>query len=108
MDYSQTLLVMEDDLDEEVIEDAEMVEEINTADEGNVGSGATPTAEQTAGNSDPGPSGSIPGPEWCVCGHCRPMPQEIENKCCRQRTCIALTAHFNKLCLEQDVMQLSI
>ncbi len=62
--------------DEEVIEDAEMADEIKTADEANLGSGATPTTKQSAGNSDPGPSGSIPGPEWCMCGHCRPMPRD--------------------------------
>ena len=22
-------------------------------------------------------------PPWCECSHCRPMPQEIENKCCK-------------------------
>lgn len=102
MDYIHTLLIMEDDLDEEVIEDAEMADEVNT------GSGATPSAEPTAANSDPGPSGSNAAPEWCVCGHCRPMPQEIENKCCRQRICISSTARFHKLCLDQDVLQLSI
>ena len=99
MDYIHTLLIMEDDLDAEGTEDAEMADEINEA---------TTTAEPPAGNVDPGPSGSVAAPDWCVCGWCKPMPQEIENKCCRQRTCISTTARFNKLCLDHDVLQLSI
>lgn len=94
MDYIHTLLIMEDDLDEEDIEDAEMADEINAADEANLGSGATPTAELPGGNSDPGPSGSIPAPEWYVCGHCRPMPQEMENKCCPQRDLHRINSTF--------------
>ncbi|CAB4017121.1 P2X purinoceptor 7-like [Paramuricea clavata] len=47
-------------------------------------------------------------PEWRVCGYCRPMPQEIENKCCRQKNCITLTSRFAKICLDQDVLELCI
>ena len=46
----------------------------------------TAVAEPSAGEVDPGPSGSAPLVEWCVCGRCRPMPQAIENKCCQERT----------------------
>ena len=27
-------------------------------------------------------------PDWCVCGRCRPMSEEIENKCCKLKKCI--------------------
>ena len=108
MDYIHTLLIMEDDLDAEGTEDAEMADEINEANETNLANGTPTTLESPAGNVDPGPSGSVAAPDWCICGRCRPMAREIENKCCRQRTCISTTARFNKLCLDHDVLQLSI
>ena len=39
-----------------------------------------------SGSSDHGRSPSGPTPEWCVWGLCRPMPQEIESKCCKQHS----------------------
>jgi len=39
-----------------------MPDEINGANETNLASGATTTAEPPAGNVDPGPSGSVPAP----------------------------------------------
>ena len=104
MDYIHTL-IMGDDLDAEGTENAEMADEINEANETNLANGATKTLEPPAGNVDPGPSGSVAAPERCICCPCRPIPQEIENKCCWQRTCISTT---NKLCLDHDVLQLSI
>ena len=94
MDFIHSLLIMEDDL-----EDDDAGDEFNKGDDG--------TGDAT-GPSDPGPSGSIPIPEWCVCGCCRPMPQDIENKCCRQRNCLTNSARFTKLCLDPDVLELCI
>lgn len=47
-------------------------------------------------------------PEWCKCGKCQPMPQEIENKCCKQKTCITNSSRFAKICLDPDVLELCI
>lgn len=49
-----------------------------------------------------------PVPEWCKCGQCRTMPQEIENKCCKQRSCVSLSRRFHKLCLDPEYLQLSM
>lgn len=46
-------------------------------------------------------------PEWCKCGHCYTMPQDIENKCCRHKNCVTLTRRFRKLCLDPEYLQLS-
>ena len=73
-EHIHTLLIMDDDLYTEGTEDAEMADEINEANEANLSIGATSTVEPPAGNADPGPSGSVAAPEWCVCGRCRPMP----------------------------------
>ena len=47
-------------------------------------------------------------PSWCKCGKCRPMSQEVENKCCKQKNCITLSSRFGKLCLDPDVLELCI
>ena len=49
-----------------------------------------------------------PVPEWCKCGQCRTMPQEIEDKCCKERSCVSLSRRFQKLCLDTEYLQLSI
>ena len=51
---------------------------------------------------------SEPVPEWCKCGLCRRMSQEVENRCCNSRDCVSLSARFRKLCLDPDYLQLSI
>ena len=45
----------------------------------------------------PGPYGPNPNtqPEWCVCGVCRVMPLDIENKCCGKRKCVTSYTIFN-------------
>ena len=61
MDFVQSLLLMDDDLEE------------------------NDKVEQTAGeasDTDPGPSSEVP---WCKCHKCCITPQEIENRCCGQR-----------------------
>ena len=50
----------------------------------------------------------VGAPDWCVCGKCHPMSQEIENKCCKLKKCITLSSRFTKLCLDPDVLELCI
>ena len=47
-------------------------------------------------NAAPPPSPPSPwdtSPEWCKCNVCRPMPNEIENVCCKRVTCITRFRH---------------
>ena len=110
MDYIDSLLIMEDDLDD----DGEMVGEFvdqssgeqadrNIIDTQNYS--ATPTQSM-----EPSQDHSFPADlhEWCRCGECRPMPQELENKCCGLKKCITKTSRFAKLCLDLDVLELCI
>ena len=67
--------------------------------------------EQSPPPTTPNPSQDTscrPVPDWCKCGKCRPMPQEVENKCCKQKKCITQTSRFAKLCLDPDVLELCI
>ena len=104
MDYIDTLLIMEDDLDDdqEDCDLGEFGESSTTGDDNNNpperGSSREPTEESTNNST----------PDWCVCGRCRPMPQEVENKCCKLKKCITLTSRFTKLCLDPDVLELCI
>ena len=41
-------------------------------------------------------------PEWCRCGKCQRMPQGMETKCCRQKTCITNSSQFAIICLDPD------
>ena len=86
MDFIETLLIMEDNLDE----DENVGEFNNSATEQATGSAL---ADSATGNQGPitsntenpdevDDSGSSSVPDWCVCGRCHPMPQEVENKCC--------------------------
>lgn len=93
MDYIHSLLLMEDDLDE----DGEAT-------------GASTSTKQTcvqAPDPEPGPSSDSRLP-WCKCGICQVMPQEIENKCCGQRRCVTNHTLFQKLCLDPDDLQLAV
>ena len=96
MDYIDTLLIAEDDLDtndntEKVLDDF--------SDE----------TEGTSGTSHQDSTGNLEAaPSWCVCSNCSPMPQEIENKCCKLKKCITLSARFAKVCLDPDVLELCI
>jgi hypothetical protein len=81
MEYIDTLLIMEDDLDEDQ-EDGdlgEFGESSMTGDDNNKlpeqGSSREPTEESTNNSTT----------DWCVCGRCRPMPQ-----CCKLKKCITL------------------
>lgn len=112
MDYIQSLLIMEDDLDEN-----EHLGEFGHAtgehdDDGDKTLTAIGSTSQQSSNTqnqdledDPMEDGMV---DWCVCGRCRPMPQEIENKCCNLKKCITLSFRFTKLCLDPDVLELCI
>ena len=45
---------------------------------------------------------------WCICMRCRRMDATIENKYCRQRTCITLTASFDTISLDRDNLAFAI
>ena len=112
MDHIDTLLIMEDDLDEDD-QDAERLGEFGELSHDNpLNSGTDPSQSQSPSQSqNPNPTpGPTPEsvPDWCACGKCRPMPQQVENKCCKQKKCITLTSRFAKLCLDPDVLELCI
>ena len=102
MDYIHTLLIMEDDLDEKPESQNVLFLESNATDSN------VPTSTSASISPEPGPSVGQPAVDWCICRNCRPMPQAIENKCCRLTNCISNTARFVKLCLDQDVLELCV
>lgn len=101
MDYIHTLLIMEDDLDDQTSQEV-MTPQSSTQEDMPSTSAVVPSDPP----ADPGPVGDFP--DWCVCKCCRPMPQAVENKCCVLRTCISTSARFAKLCLDVDVLELCI
>ena len=101
MDYIHGLLIAEDDLDGDENESTNLVPS-------SIATELTPTATAAA-SPEPGPSpAGSSSPSWCRCGVCIIMPQEVENKCCGQRRCITMHTRFQKLCLDPDVLQLTI
>ena len=96
IDYISTLLIMEDDLVEE------------NEDLGKFGEQSEEETQQPNIADPPQNQPSAQAPDWCKCGYCQPMPQEIENRCCKLKKCISLTSQFAKLCLDPDVLQLCI
>ena len=92
MDYIDSLLIMEDDLDEDQDNLGEFGESSMIGND----------------NNDPSEQDVYNTPDWCVCGRCRPMPQEVENKCRKLKKCITLTSRLSKLCLPPDVLELCI
>ena len=104
MDYIETLLITEDDLDE----DENFGEFSNTATDQATGLALAGSPSNTQNPDDVEDSASGAIPDWCVCGKCHPMPQEVENKCCKLKKCITLSSRFAKLCLDPDVVELCI
>ena len=110
MDYIDSLLIMEDDLDDEDEND-------RMGEFGEPSEHVDPNVDEMQGSRDTAPSSLDPSqdsnlpagvPDWCKCGLCRPMPQEVENKCCGQKKCITQSSRFTKLCLDPDVLELCI
>ena len=112
MDYIETLLIMEDDLDEDENfgEFGQASTEQPTgsalADSETKNKGPVPSDTHNPDQIDDSASGSVP--DWCVCGRCHPMTQDVENKCCKLKKCITLSSRFTKLCLDPDVIELCI
>ena len=61
-----------------------------------------------AAEPDPGADGDAGAPEWCDCSVCRPMPLDMENVCCRKRTCVTSYAMYQNICLDWEVLTLAI
>ena len=99
MDYIHTLLIAEDDLDDntEVLDDFDD----QPAETEDTSGASHHQGEDSTENLEAAPS-------WCVCSNCRPMPQDIENKCCKQKKCITYSSRFAKICLDPDVLELCI
>ena len=109
MDYIDTLLIMEDDLDE----DDETLGEFGEPSNENISSPVMNSSQSPSHSrsQDPNPMPDprpTSAPDWCKCGKCRPMPQEVENKCCKQTKCITNSSRFAKLCIDPDVLELCI
>ena len=86
MDYIDTLLIMEDDLDEDD-QGAERLGAFGESSNDNpLNSGIDPSQSQSPSHSqsqdpNPMPEPTLESvPDWFTCGKCRPMPQEVENK----------------------------
>ena len=47
-------------------------------------------------------------PGWCVCGVCRVMPSEEENKCCGKIRCVTSFVTFQNTCTDREVLQIAI
>ena len=74
MDYIDTLLIMEDDLDED--------EDLGEFGQSSTGQPTLTTSRpmtQDSENQDQAVASVSGIPAWCVCGRCRPTPQEVEN-----------------------------
>lgn len=47
-------------------------------------------------------------PSRCTCGICRPMPTEVENKCCKKIRCITSFVTYQNTCTDRDVLIMAI
>ena len=47
-------------------------------------------------------------PNWCVCGICRVMSTEEENKCCGKLRCVTSFVTFQNTCTAQNLSQRKI
>lgn len=99
MDYVDALLIMEDSVEDSdtEVENSEDTENRQCNDD------QQRTPSQAGQQLPPAWQSSEPPPEWCKCGNCRSMSQEIENVCCKERKCITEQARFQKVSLDADV-----
>ncbi|EDO44733.1 predicted protein [Nematostella vectensis] len=104
MDFIDSLLVMEDDDNDREEENLGLaMEPMDVA-----GPSTHPQGPTAVGIT---PATRPPGealPDWCKCGNCREMPQQIENVWCGKRNCESTKAKFGKLCLDVEVLSLGI
>ena len=63
---------------------------------------------EDSADPDPRPDPDAETPEWCDCSVCRPMPLDMENVCCRKRTCVTSYTMYQNICLDRDVLTLAI
>ena len=82
MDYIDTLLIMEDDLDEDDL-DAERLGELGeSSHDSPLNSGTDPSQSQSRSqsqNPNPTPEPTPESvPDWCTCGKCRSILQQVE------------------------------
>ena len=101
MEYVDSLLIMEDDDDNDS-------GNTNGFSEDSAGVPQDPQTELTAGSGGSQHPHSEPTPDWCKCWQCQPMAQVIENKCCGYRNCITSKRRFQKLCLDPEVLEMCI
>ena len=74
MDYIDTFLIMEDDLDE----NQEDGDHGKFGESSMTGGDKNDPPEQDSSREQTQESSNNSTPDWCVCGRCRPMPQEVE------------------------------
>jgi len=70
-----------------------------------------PNQHQHNPRPNPGPQGPHHPLPWCRCGRCRPMPTDLEKKCCRPRRdqhCISTSGKFARLCLDNMVLEVAM
>ena len=87
-------------------------------------------AELDLNSSVSGPSQRKPTPDsrrgdpsaWCLCGHCRTMPSELECQCCGEipairtfietrdstASCVTLLEDFSSCCLSKTVLEMAL
>ncbi|CAB4002850.1 P2X purinoceptor 7-like [Paramuricea clavata] len=93
MDYIETLLIMEDDLDNE----SDTLENMQTGIL--MICKAAASLRHRAWNHHRIILHHAKLHEWCRCEKCRPMPQQVENKCCGLKKCITMIARFDNDCM---------
>lgn len=55
------------------------------------------------------PQANTPTPHWCVCGHCRDMPTDVERKCCGQlpQVCLSVFPQMDQVIMHTWSIELN-